>query len=229
MKEKSIVDMVMRGAPWEDVLESIVYEEGLDPWDIDIEKLADSFLVRLDSWKDFNFRIPARLIIISAILLNLKSTFLIEQEEEKARDVEQGNLNIDLSQIPDLDAPSVRIPKRRITLEELVDALGRAFATEERRTERKVRAKRRFEEAVHINEFDIEKEIEGLYSRISTVLTRMIKGTMTFSELVPNWERDKIVNTFLPLLHLNNEGKVTCEQKEMFKEIYIKLKEGELD
>lgn len=217
--------MVMKGAPWEDVLESVVYEEGLDPWDIDISKLSDSFLKRLEDWKEFNFRIPARLLIIAAILLNLKALCLVQKKgEEQEIGSQQNMLNIDISQIPNIDSPTARITKRKVSLNDLIEALDLAFKTQQRRDDKKVRAKRRIEEAVKFEGIDIEKEITVLFEKISSILDKMREGTLEFSSLVPSWERNHIINTFLPLLHLNNEGKITCEQKEAFKEIYIKLK-----
>ncbi len=225
MRETGIIDMVMKGSAWEDVLESIVHEEGLDPWDIDIAKLSDAFLARLEGWKDFNFRFPARLLIIAAILLNLKSMYLINtRKEEEQKDLPKGTLEIDISQIPSIDSPSVRITRRKVSFQDLIEALDLAFKTQERREGRKTRARRRIEEAVKFDSLDIEKEIGMLFDRINSVLEKMREGTLEFSSLVPEWERSKIISTFLPLLHLSNDGKISCEQQEAFKEIYIKLK-----
>lgn len=225
MQENGIIDMVMKGAPWEDVLESVVYEEGLDPWDIDISKLSDAFLRKLEDWKEFNFRIPARFLIIAAILLNLKAMYLVQKREEEPKtENQQSLLNIDISQIPNIDSPTTRVTKRKVSLNDLIEALELAFKTQQRRDDKKVRAKRRIEEAVRFEGLDIDKEITVLFERINSVLDKMREGTLEFSSLVPAWERNHIINTFLPLLHLNNEGKITCEQKEAFKEIYIKLR-----
>src|SRR3989344_3157812 len=170
MQESGIIDMVMKGAPWEDVLESVVYDEGMDPWDIDIARLSDAFLLKLENWKEFNFRIPARFLIIAAILLNLKAMYLVEKKDEEKAESQQSILNIDISQIPNIDSPTARVTKRKVSLNDLIEALDLAFKTQQRREDKKVRAKRRIEEAVRFEGLDIDKEIKTLFERINSVL-----------------------------------------------------------
>ena len=69
-----------------------------------------------------------------------------KREEEKSKEKEEEI--IDLSKVPDLEAPVVRIPKRKVTLEELVRALEKAFRTKELREHRKIRARKRVEEVL---------------------------------------------------------------------------------
>ena len=52
----------------------------------------------------------------------------------------------------------------------------------------------------------------------------------TLSELVHSWRREDIVKTFLPVLHLMMRDLITVDQEEMFKEIFIKVREkAEID
>ena len=224
MEEKDIVKMASTESNWEEVLEYIITEEGMDPWDIDLVKLADSLLEYIGHMQVLDFRVPSRIIIISAILLRMKVIFLLEdkrrEEEEKRKEEEL----IDLSQVPDLDTPIKRVPKRKVTLEELVVALEKAFRTREIRETKQIRARRRVEELIE-DEEDIEQRIDNLYLQISSILDELKGGEITFEKLVPKWERSVIVDKFLPLLHLSQQGKVTCEQKEIFKDIFIRIKE----
>lgn len=227
MEEKDIVKMASTESNWEEVLEYIITEEGMDPWDIDIVKLADALLEYIGQMQVLDFRVPSRIIIISAILLRMKVIFLLE--EKKGEDEVKGKEEelIDLSQVPDLDTPIKRVPKRKVTLDELVSALEKAFRTREIRETKQVRARKRVEELLE-DEEDIEERIDKLYMQISSILDELKGGEITFEKLVPKWERDVIVDKFLPLLHLSQQGKVTCEQKEIFKDIFIKLR-GEED
>ena len=43
MEEKKILEMAEKGSNWQEVIEFIITEEGMDPWDIDLVKLADAF------------------------------------------------------------------------------------------------------------------------------------------------------------------------------------------
>ncbi|MCD6367636.1 MAG: segregation/condensation protein A [Candidatus Aenigmarchaeota archaeon] len=224
MEEREIIDMASKESNWEEVLEYIITEEGMDPWDIDIVKLADALTEYIKKSRELDFKVPARIIIISAILLRMKVEILTMEEEEKAKQKKEEEM-IDLSNVPNLEAPVKRIPKRKVTLEELVSALEKAFRTKERREEKKLRIKKKVEELINEDYVDIEKRINDLYERITNILNKLKKGELTFRELVPKWERKEIVDNFLPLLHLSTDGKITCEQKEIFKDIYIRIKE----
>jgi len=49
-----------------------------------------------------------------------------------------------------------------------------------------------------------------------------LKGDkLKFKDIVGEWNRDQIVNHFIPLLHLEQNKKVVTEQEDYFKEIYI--------
>ena len=77
----------------------------------------------------------------------------------------------------------------------------------------------------------IDARIDKLYGRI----TGMINGLngngngrnkkVKFSDLIEKWEREHVIETFMPLIHLDNQKKVECTQKEIFDEIYIKHKD----
>ena len=209
---------------WEEVLEYVITEEGMDPWDIDIVKLADALVDYIKKMQTLDFKVPSRIIIIAAILLRMKVVLLLEEDEEKEEKEEKEEELIDLSQVPDLETPIKRIPRRKVTLEELIVALEKAFRTKEIRETKKIRARKRVEELIE-GEEDIGERIERLYRQITSILEELKSGEITFDKLVPKWERNEIVDKFLPLLHLSQEGKVSCEQKEIFKDIYIRLKE----
>lgn len=225
MEEKEIVDMVSKESNWEEVLEYVITEEGMEPWDVDIIKLADAFTEHVSKAEELDFKIPARIIIIAAILLRMKTEILIWEEEKKEEEEKEEEDLIDISKVPRLEAPIKRVPRRKVTLDELVGALEKAFRTKEIRERKRFRAKKKVKDLIEEDYIDIDERIESLYSRITTILDRLKKGKITFRELVPKWERREIVENFLPLLHLSNTGKVTCEQKEIFKDIYIKIKE----
>lgn len=226
MEEKDIVKMASMESNWEEVLEYIIAEEGMDPWDIDIVKLADALLDYINKMEILDFKVPSRIIIISAIVLRMKVVLLVEEKKEEEEKEEKEEDLIDLSKVPDLETPIKRTPRRRVTLDELVGALEKAFRTKEIREDKKIRAKRRVEELLE-DEEDIEEKIDRLYMQINSILDQLKQGEMTFEKLVPDWERNQIVDKLLPLLHLSQQGKISCEQREIFKDIFIKLREDE--
>lgn len=216
--EARLIRTIVLGADWQEVLENIIVEEELDPLGIDIIKLAEAFMKYLEQLKTFDFRIPARFILIAAILLRMKCELILEEEEEKAREREEKLPEINLENIPQLSAPLVRKPLRKVTLDELIKALNRTLEFKKKKEKRAIRLRHAVETLIEPEE-DIELKISSVFEKIAS------SGEMKFSELVPHWGRKEIVDMFMPLLYLCMRSKVCCEQTEMFSEIYIKVRE----
>jgi segregation and condensation protein A len=216
LTEDKVIQTIVLGSDWQEVLAQLVTEEGLNPEDVDLIKLTDIFLVYLRKLQKFDFRIPARFILIAAILLRMKTELLLEEEEKKAmqqKPVEP--LNID---VPLLIPPAIRQPKRKVTLNELISALNKAFEFKEKKETKELRMRGAIENLIEKPKEDIETKIKSIYTTI------VQKKKLTFTELVPVWKRKEIIETFMPLLYLDQRGMVTCEQEDMFKEIYITIK-----
>ena len=64
----------------------------------------------------------------------------------------------------------------------------------------------------------VKKECENMADKLKE------KGIIRFSDLVATWKRKEIIRLFLPVLALVNRGTIECEQEDMFKDIYIKLR-----
>ena len=213
--ENKLIHTIILGSDWQEVLTNIVVEQGMDPKDIDMIKLADAFLIYLNQMKTFDFRIPARFVLIAAILLRMKCDMLLEEELEK-QEKEQQPSKIDIENMPLLTPPLTRRPTRKVTLDELITALNKAFAFKEKKETKQLRLRGAIERIIQPEE-DIEIKIKRIFDKI-------LRGKTKFSDLIPRWRRREIVEAFLPILYLTQRGKIICEQKEFFKEIYIKLK-----
>ncbi|OYT56735.1 MAG: hypothetical protein DRO96_00260 [Candidatus Aenigmatarchaeota archaeon] len=219
MKEQNLIKNIVISYDWEEVINNIVIEEGIDPWDVDIIKLTEAFIKYLNTMKYFDFRIPARFILVAAILLRMKCELLLEEEETKESE-EKDIEFLDINNIKLLDVPVKRKPKRKIILTELVSALEKAFELKKSKERKRLRMRKAVETLIEVEE-DIEEIIDKVYENIRK---KMIGNELKFSELVTEWKRETIVKTFMPLLHLTNRDKISCRQPEMFKEIFIRLK-----
>lgn len=214
---------------WEDVIVKIIAEEQMEPWNIDLIRLADNFLSYLKKMEQLDLRVPARFILIAAILLRMKSDILAPKPERilipESNQEEDKMLRL-LANVPPLQPPVKRIPLRNVTMDELITALRKAFEVKERREDRQRRTRQRIEEAIPIHqEEDITERIDKLLNNILNALTEIDK--IEFSRLVKNWKREQIVEALIPLLHLSQEGKINLEQQELFKEIYVELRKHE--
>lgn len=211
--ERKIIKTIVVSSDWEEVIMNIIEEEGLDPWDIDIVRLVDAFFHYLRTIREFDFRIPARFILVAAILLRMKCEFTKAQPREK----EEKLPNIDPN-VPLLEMPIVRRPRKRITVAELVTALKKVMEFEERKRTRKLAVRKAVENLIAEEVEDIKERMKEVFAEIKE------KNISTFSQLVGEWNRENITKKFIPLLHLSTEGYVSCDQPELFGEIYIKLR-----
>ncbi|MBI5347161.1 MAG: segregation/condensation protein A [Candidatus Aenigmarchaeota archaeon] len=223
--EKQLLQTIVKGSDWTEVLTNIIAEEGLDPWSINIVELTDLFVEYLQRLKTFDFRIPARFILIAAMLLRMKCELLFQEEKEQVQK-EAEMPNIDIGNMPLLEPPMVRKPTRKVTLDELISALNKAMDYKEKKEERRLRIRRAVETLIEPEE-DIEKRMTRIFEEIVTEI-RIGKGVTKFSKIVPKWRRIAIITAFVPLLHLAKRGDVECEQEEPFHDIYIKFKAPEI-
>ncbi len=226
LTDNDMITLVVNEPSWEDVILKIVAEEGMDPWAVDLIRLADAFSGYLQRIGESDLRVPARFILIAAILLRMKSDILaakrqrtILSDSEKPPDP---MLKI-LAEVPPLQPPLKRIPLGSVTVDELISALKKAFEVKERRTIRKEKLRRAVQHILPVEQEDITERIEKLYSQITSYLTEL-QGSVEFSKLVKTWERRSIVRTLLPLLYLTQEGKVDHKQEQIFGEIIVEAK-----
>ncbi|MCD6092589.1 MAG: segregation/condensation protein A [Candidatus Aenigmarchaeota archaeon] len=210
--ERKLIKTIIVGSDLEEVIANIIEEENINPRNIDIVRLVDAFMDYLYNLKRFDFRIPARFILVAAILLRMKCEVVeIKEMETKEEHVPDIDVNV-----PILDMPVVRRPKKRLTLSNLIDALNKAIEFEEKKKKKKIQIHRAVEALIEPEE-DIEVRIRKVFDEIKS------RHIDRFSRLVEHWEKKEIVDKFVPLLHLSNNGSVICEQKEMFGEIYISV------
>lgn len=128
-EEENILKMIIEKESWEEVIYSIVSLENLNPWDIDLVKLTESFLNYINKLQELDFRIPAKIVFVAAVLLRLKADYLSIFEEEPLEEVAKEKPFADLGIDPDLiqlGLPMKRMPKRQVTLNELVTALKKS-------------------------------------------------------------------------------------------------------
>ncbi|MBM3303784.1 MAG: hypothetical protein FJY76_01705 [Candidatus Aenigmarchaeota archaeon] len=229
MKESDIMQMIISDQSWEQIISEIITAEALDPWDLDIGRLSDRFAKHIEKLDTMDFVVPAKYVIIAAVLLGMKSEDLQLLDFGREPDMEPDGTEILGSGIERVNVSPLALPPRRsvhrkIVVEELIAALRRVLATQERR---EVRA--RIRPSIEISDFDIEERINSLYTRISALMGQMSGGELKFSQVVPKWEREHIIDTFLPLMYLDNQRKLHCRQEEYFKDIFIGKGEKNLD
>ncbi len=218
-----IVEMVEKPT-WKSLLIDTVKSEGLDPWDIDINRLATRFAKKIREIKDTNLRIPANAVLASSILLRFKSdnwVFFPDEEE----DVQEIAVDGRVYEIPELPAVK-RVTRRKVTLDDLIRAIEDVMQKE-------VRKKRKMqsrvvdwdpEKFIRASFFD-SKDIEGIANKLIERMDEIKDeyGLVRFSQLVDKNKRDNVVETILTLLYLANDERIFLWQEDYFDEIIIKV------
>jgi len=223
VSEENLLKVIIEKESWEEIIYYIVNIEKIDPWNVDIVKLCDGFINFLKRVKELDFRIPAKVVFIASILLRMKAEYLMMKEEEKMEEKEE-EIPEFLDVKPEmlkLSYPIKRIPRRQITLEELIIALKRAMEIEQKKKARRDILSQRLQKEINLEEEDIETRIQKVLQKIEDLYFK--KSKVEFRDIVEKWERSEIVKNFLPILHLEKNKEIKTEQQDFFKEIWIYL------
>ena len=221
---------------WQALIYDLIRSEQLDPLDIDIVLLTRNFLEKIRQIEQANFFVSGRVLLAAAILLRMKSERLYEQlllfdelllgRKEQEIEEEQQRFFLSHEELP-IILPKTPLPRlRKVTIEELMQALERAIEVEERRQRRVeaiMGAEREAAIVLPVARININEKIRELYRKIREFFTKQLSEQLTFSELVGSERREDKIATFIPLLHLDAREKITLEQQEAFGEIYIYL------
>jgi segregation and condensation protein A len=219
---------------WQSIIYDLINTEQLDPWDVDISLLVNKYLEKVRELEEANFFVSSKVLLASALLLRIKSDILFSREIPglddilfgKKEDKKYGQERIELEdEIPGL-MPRTPLPRfRKVTLQELMSALGKAIKTENRRIKREIVFKQ-YEKEVEIvmpkDAFNLKEKIGDIYKKLKEVFSER-EEKLAFSELVDMTKEEKLV-AFVSLLHLDNQQKIWLEQENHFEEIWILLK-----
>jgi len=208
---------------WREFLMELISTNQMDPWDIDLAAVADAYIAKVRQLQALDLRMPANVILASALLLHFKAESLrLEQAfSDEPAEVEETRQYID-EDLPEL-VFRPNIPKsRRVTLDELMSAVEQVMGAG--------RIKPRSHAAPVALTFELPKEdmhefIARFYLKAGTL--KDSEGVLTFSSMLSRGHADEVSRNLLPLLHLVQDGRLLMWQDELFGEIFIKYVEEE--
>ncbi len=214
-----LVDLIDQPA-WKTILLDLVESEKMNPWDIDVIELTEKYIKKINDLSGHNLRVPANAILACAILVKTKSKYLRlssldDEEEEAVLTPEQRALM--LGEVPDL--MSNRMAREgRITLDELVSSIEDII---QRTTPKKNAARNIPRIEINFDSSSIEEKMQEVFDLIKSKADS--QGVVLFADLTGKEDVDSIVDTFLPVLFLMNNGKVIAYQNEFFGTIFVQL------
>ncbi len=216
----------VKNATWKDLLVSLIESNSINPWDIDITKLVDSYVGVVKHLKVLDLHVPANIILAAAILLRMKSDImelfrnelLFEEQQQQEEAVPTQRI---LPMVEPL-VPRLRLqPSKKITLNELMDALDDALKVKERR-------EIEFSEVPQVMQFlipaeDIDQKMESLYASITAETGK--ENVTTFANLANTYSNSEsiLADLFIPMLFLAHKGRILIMQDHFFDEIFIRL------
>lgn len=225
MELDKLVDLIEKPT-WKTLLVNTVKSEGMDPWDIDVALLASKYAEKIRQMKVRDFRIPANAVLASAILIRFKSDSwqLIPEETEVVEEPLEEYESLGLfNEIPELEVAQ-RITTRRVTLEELIEAVEHVMEKTKRKKRGRVRVPVETMQLTIGKKEEFQKIINKVYNKILEKADS--QGLVLFSDLLAERTRAEVVRVLLSLLHLANEGKISVWQEKVFGEIFIALREN---
>jgi len=220
---------------WQTILYDLIKTEQLDPWDIDLGTLADKYVGVIQQMEDADFFISSKILLACSILLRLKSEILINSyiqdlnnalygnKEEKKYEIEK--ITIDEDELPILVPRTPMARHRKVTLKELMGALDTAINTENRRIKREIKGRQAEKSALAViprsSFVPLKVRVKSIFSIVKNHIGEN-NDHMKFSHLAPS--REEKLASFVPILHLSNNGEIFLRQPNHFQDIHMTLK-----
>jgi segregation and condensation protein A len=219
---------------WREIIYDLINTEQLDPWDVDIIILSNSFLESIQKSEETDFFESSKILLAASLLLKIKSEFLLNKyvrsideilfgkEEKKVYEMERIELD---EEIPEL-VPRSPMPRfRKVSLQELVSSLDKAIATENRRIHKEIINKN----ALRETGISLPKRKNSMKDRLNEIYNKLFghfknNKKITFNEFLGN-KNDEKIDSFSTLLQLENNGKIWLHQEKHFEDIHIWEKE----
>ena len=238
IKQDQIHELLFnREIGWQEIIYDLINTEQLDPWNINLTILTDKYLIKIQQLEEADFFVSSKVLLAASLLLRIKSEILLNKYIKsideilfgKKEDKKYISERIELDEeIPAL-IPKSPIPRfKKVTLKELMESLGKAINTENRRIKKEIINKNALIESsfsLPKRKFNIKSKIKEMYSKLFVHFNKnQDKKRISFTEFVGTDREEKIIS-FSPLLHLETQKKVWMEQESHFEEIYIWLKE----
>jgi len=219
----------------------------IDPWNIDIVKVADQYLQAVAELKESDLKITGKTLLYLAILLRMKSDSLAginylnpPQDEFLDELLEPDFMDGAVQpkfQFQSLDEvikrrTSTKQPRiRTVTLSDLIRELHRYEEMEKRRSlKEKVErsSNRRMMDYADFTADDIEEMaheefIEDTILSLRNILERILihQEQVSLTEIVEEGKIDKI-SAFLALLFLAARGDFAMHQENFYEELYVR-------
>ena len=206
--------------PWR-VLTDILELQKISPWELDLAELVNGFIGRLLTAEYIDFRICGRALLSAAILLRLKTEYLLEfgrEEEEIIRVIEE-----------DIFLPPIRPPFRKnvrpTTSAEFVEALRELVFPPKKHTRKNIKGSDSLPELPRFDGSSIELTKSMAQVHAQLIQASLHNNPISFVDFVEGMSHIEIIRVFLSLLFLISKGSILLLQDRKFGDIMIWVQE----
>ncbi len=218
---------------WRDIVDR--FSQDMDPWAIDIVKIAERFREYVEQLERYDLEIPARMVFICAFLLRMKADMLSEvgaeqrQQEEFEEEFEEfDEFHEDfVEKEEELEVPEDNVkprvkkrPVRRVSVDELKEALGKALEIQKKRRKRREERLENQDEFIDLNSKDISEKLDKLMERLENFFNSEGEN-ISFERILERQDKEEKLEKFNHILHLETDEKIMCKQEDFFGEIRI--------
>ena len=213
---------------WQTIIYDLIKTKQINPWDVDISKLASEYIEIVRKLQETNLFVSGKVLLAAALLLRIKSNKLVAEdillldsilypkEDEIYEELEE--YERPLVDIPKLAIKTPQARKRRISINDLINALQGALEVNKRKVLRRIEAGK-IDVEIPERRVDITMLIKQIYDKIIEFFKK--KERVTFADLVTSERKEDKIHIFIPLLYLDTQARITLQQKEHFGEIEI--------
>ncbi len=221
------LEALVKRATWRELLVELVDTRKLDPWNISIEEIVDSYVAVIKTLQVMDLYVPANMVLAASILLRMKSDLLVLPSDEVLMSepaIDEVAAARVIPEVPQLSFRSRLQPGRRVTLGELLDALDGAMRIEKARSMTAMSAAPSVSLPTDID--DIDDRLEETMALVASNVDVM--GMTTFSNLerAAKLGDESLLYLFVPLLYLATRDRLVLAQDDFFSEIFVRLCDG---
>lgn len=212
-----------------EILVELAKNGKIDPWNIDIVQVTDTFLNKIEELQQMDLRISGRTLLYSCVLLRMKSVGLFQEEAEEDMFGEE-TYEEDVFDVNEFNMPSLpvrRMARRPVTLKELIEELKKAEKDVVKRKETMRSDKSRRYIDVELTTEDVMNMAhdEAILKRTGTlleILKKLFKENefVTLDDIFKLEGADRIMD-YVTLLFLASMKEVALYQKEIYQTLYI--------
>jgi len=213
-----------------EILVELAKNGKIDPWNIDIVEVTDTFLNKIEELQQMDLRISGRTLLYSCVLLRMKSTGLFQEEEMWEENFDEESIEEEEFDINEFNMPSLpvrRTARRPVTLKELIEELKKVEKEVIKRKETLRSDKSRRYIDVELTTEDVMNMAhdEAILKRTGTlleILKKLFKEKVfvTLDDIFELEGVDRIMD-YISLLFLATMKEVVLYQKEIYQTLYI--------